>query len=145
MMTKSESAKIGLRFPLKFYSFLKNIGQRAWKDLTAVKINWKRNSTYSSDETITLVFNDGGYACLQIQCIEPAALEQFFIAFEACAYNCERDADLPDFERAIQCRKGDSLYSYTELWERSLRRDFPALLLPRSSPTRGCKTGVTRC
>ena len=142
-------SKDGLRFPIRFLPSLRFVGQHSWQELVALKLrwnrqeifspddkvrkieraeflklHWNRQETFSADETLDFVFQDGGYARLKLGQIEMAELEQFFIAFEACAYKCERDADIPDFERAIQCRKQGSLYSFTELWEKSLANKF---------------------
>jgi len=117
-------SKEGLRFPIKFLPSLRFVGQHSWQELAALKLRWNRQEKFSADESLDFIFKDGGCARLRLQHIEPGELEQFFIAFEACAYKCERDADIPDFERAIQCRKQGSLYSFTELWEKSLASKF---------------------
>jgi len=116
--------KDGIRFPVKFLSDLKGRNQRTWEELASLGLKWKRNDKFSADEHLDFIFQDGGVARLRLQQLNLTELEQFFIAFEACAYKCERDADLPDFERAVQNHKQGNRISYTELWEKSLANRF---------------------
>lgn len=117
-------SKDGLRFPVRFLPGLKFRNQRLWQNLAAMKLHWNRNEKFADDETVSFVFDDGGVATLQLKNLQREELEQFFIAFEACAYKCERDTDVPDFERFLQAKRPDALYSYTELWEKSLSDKF---------------------
>jgi len=123
--------KDGFVFPLRFYPALKYRTQRQWNELAAVRLNWKRNDAFSEDETLSLFFNDGARVTLSLPYLRKPELEQFFIAFESCDTNCERDADLPDFQRTIRCKTGTALCSPTELWEKALAQKFlPATFVP---------------
>lgn len=117
-------SKSGLRFPLKFGFPLKMRLQRTWDELVGLRLKWNRNDNFRSDESLTFLFQDGSHARLRLPELKRDELEQFFIAFEACAYKCERDADIPDFERAVQTKRAGSMYSYTELWDKSLSDKF---------------------
>ncbi len=117
-------SKEGLAFPLRFLPGLKGRGERSWSDLSRLKLNWHRGSRFAEDEAMTFIFESGGIARVDLQNLEPEELEQFFIAFEACAYKCERDSDLPDFECAIQSSNKGAGHSYTQLWEKSLSERF---------------------
>jgi hypothetical protein len=134
-------SKDGMRFPIKFLPSLRFKGQHTWQELVALRLRWHRKETFSQDETMDFIFEDGGCARLNLRHLDRADLEQFFIAFEACAYRCERDADLPDFERAIQCRKQGSLYSYTDLWEKSLANKFSGATFSPLEPNNRLQSG----
>jgi len=116
--------KDGIRFPVKFLSGLKGRNQRTWEELRSLRLNWKRNKNFSADEHLDFIFQDGGAVRLRLQQLNLTELEQFFIAFEACGYKCERDADLSDFELVVQSRNQENQISYTELWEKSLANKF---------------------
>ena len=116
-------SKAGLCFPLRFLPALRLRRQYKWDELGSISLNWHRNTTYKADEAMTLFFTGGGYAKLKLQHLNADELEQFFIAFESCALNCTRDAELPDFEMAIQARDSGVL-SHTQLWEKSLAQRF---------------------
>lgn len=118
-------SKDGFSFPLKFFPSLKFQPQLAWKDLARIKLNWHRKDRFSSDEHITLIFRNGGAARLKLSDVATTDLEQFFIAYEACASECDCDAELPDFQYYLQNRNTDSgLLTSTQIWERSLSSRF---------------------
>lgn len=134
-------SKDGLAFPLRFLPTLKFRAQRAWQELGAVKLKWPRQTSFGRDESLTLFFEGGGYAQLQLQHPKPEELEQFFIAFESCALNCERDADLPDFEQAIQSRRDGSSFTFTQLWEKSLSHRFTGATFTPLEPDSALQNG----
>ncbi|MBY0550259.1 MAG: protein kinase [Candidatus Obscuribacterales bacterium] len=133
-------SKDGLCFPLKFFPSLKFRAQRSWADLARLKLDWRRDQKLHKDDCVTLIFESGGFAKLQLKSLRQTELEQFFVAFEACALKCERDADLPDFEQAVQSR-GANGYTFTQLWEKSLSDKFSCAtfipLEPKSSLQEG--------
>jgi serine/threonine protein kinase len=116
--------KDGISFPLRFWPALKFQQHHAWQDLGALRLNWQREAKFKEGETLNLFFRGGAHAQLELQHLNPKELEQFFRAFESCATKCERDAELPDFERAIQQKENGSQISFTELWEKSLSNRF---------------------
>ncbi|MBX9690383.1 MAG: serine/threonine protein kinase [Candidatus Obscuribacterales bacterium] len=117
-------SKQGLCFPLAYLSSMNFRLQRSWDDLARIKLNWKRGETFQNDEHLTLFFKSGGNAVLQLKRFEKDELEQFLIAFESCASNCVRDAELDDFEYALQSGNRGELASYTQIWEKSLANKF---------------------
>jgi len=133
--------KDGLVFPLRFYPALKFRAQRTWDELGAARLTWKRNTAFGRDEALDLIFRDGAQLHLSLPFLKRTELEQFFIAFEACAGNCERDADLPDFERAIRYKDGNALCSPTELWERSLAQRFSSATFVPLEPGKRLQDG----
>ncbi len=116
--------KDGISFPLRFWPALKFQQNYRWQDLGSLRLNWKRQTKFGKGETLNLFFRGGAHAQLELQDLNPKELEQFFIAFESCASKCERDAELPEFERAIQLKDNASQISSTELWEKSLSSRF---------------------
>lgn len=114
----------GISFPLRFWPALKFQQHHPWQELGALKLNWQRQEHFGKGETLNLFFRGGAHAQLQLRNLNVKELEQFFIAFETCATKCERDAELPEFERAIQSRQSGSAISFTELWEKSLSNRF---------------------
>jgi hypothetical protein len=124
-------SKDGISFPLKFWADLKNKSQFKWSELSSLTLQWHRKESFGPDEKIIFGFTNGGVAKLNLSILSYADLEQFIIAFEACAFNCERDAELADFELAIQTmQKGESL-SYIERWDQALAQQFrPATFAP---------------
>lgn len=117
-------SKDGLCFPLKFFPSLKFRAQRSWADLARLKLDWRRDPKLHKDDCVTLIFESGGFARLQLNSLRQNELEQFFVAFEACASKCDRDADLPDFEQAVQTHGENGGYTFTQLWEKSLSDKF---------------------
>lgn len=117
-------SKEGLSFPLRFLPSLKWRREHKWEELGALRLKWHRNDSFAPDEELIFFFEGGGHVKLKLQHLNPAELEQFFIAFEACATKCTRDADIPDFEIAVQSKKEGSALSYTQLWEKSLSHRF---------------------
>lgn len=116
-------SKEGVSFPLKFLPSLGFKLQRTWADLSKLSLHWKRAPHFKSDDLITLYFTSGGTARLQLNQLQPRELEQFFIAFEACAEKCDRDAELPDFEAALQ-GLDDNACGAIQQWEQSLADRF---------------------
>jgi hypothetical protein len=116
--------KNGISFPLRFWPALKFQPHHTWQELGALRLNWQRQAKFKKGETLNLFFRGGAHAQLQLQNLNPKELEQFFIAFESCATKCERDAELPEFERAIQLKQSGLQISFTELWEKSLSNRF---------------------
>lgn len=136
-------SKDGLCFPLKFFPSLQFRAQRSWADLARLKLDWARNAQLVDQDRLTLVFASGGFAQLKLKNLTPTELEQFFVAFEACAgEQCERDADLPDFEQAVQSRGANNGITFTQMWEKSLADKFSGAtfipLEPGSSLQDGC-------
>jgi hypothetical protein len=124
--------KNGIVFPLRFVPALKGKFERTWDELKAIRIRWLRNSQFSADEYIALIFADGAAAVLKLPYLKKSELEQFFIAFESCAYNCQRDAELADFERAVEEPRDGHICSYTQMWEQTLSQRFaPSTFIPR--------------
>jgi hypothetical protein len=117
-------SKEGLAFPLRLLPGLKYRREFAWKDMTSIQLQWQRSASFSPEDTLTLFFANSGYARLFLNRLKLEQLEHFFIAFEACAFKCERDAELSDFEQAVQTKKLGSPYSHTELWQKSLSERF---------------------
>jgi len=124
-------SKEGISFPLKFWADLKQQSQFKWSELSSLRLNWHRKETFDSDECITLGFTNGGVARLKLSLLDRKELEQFLIAFEACAFKCERDAELEDFEAAIPARQDGGALSLTDAWDRALAQQFrPATFAP---------------
>lgn len=124
-------SKEGISFPLKFWADLKNKTQFKWSELSSLRLDWLRKDKFEPDESMILGFANGGVAKLNLSLLNHKQLEQFLIAFEACAFKCERDAELADFESAVQAmQKGDTL-SHTDSWDRALAQQFrPATFAP---------------
>jgi predicted Ser/Thr protein kinase len=134
--------KDGLEFPLKLMPGLKFRAQRKWSDLVELKLRWHRNEKFAADEAMLLLFESGGEAELKLKDLQPKELEQFFIAFEACAYRCRRDAELPDLENAIQSGVSGNATSYTELWEKSLAAKFSGATFAPLEPGKVLQSGL---
>jgi hypothetical protein len=124
--------KNGLSFPLKFWPTLRHKSQFKWSELSSLKLNWQRRDKFEEDESILLGFSNGGHARLKLSLLDQKQLEQFFIAFEACAFKCERDAELADFEEAIQASQRELGHkTCSELWDQTLAQRFsPATFTP---------------
>jgi hypothetical protein len=134
-------SKEGLAFPLRLLPDLKYRREFAWKDLTAIRLQWQRGASFSPEDTLTLFFAGSGYAKLFLNRLKLEQLEQFFIAFEACAFKCERDAELSDFEQAVQTKKLGSAYSHTELWQKSLADRFTGATFVPLEPGTNLQSG----
>jgi hypothetical protein len=116
-------SKHGLSFPLRYGLGLGFKLQRNWDDLYELKVKWNRKIDF--DTSITMMFKSGGIVQLPVRYLALDELEQFFIAFEACASNCNRDAELDDFELTLQNKDHQAIQqSYTQLWEKSLSSRF---------------------
>jgi len=134
-------SKEGLAFPLRLLPDLQYRREFAWKDLTAIRLQWQRNVSFTPEDTLTLFFAESGYAKLFLNRLKLEQLEQFFIAFEACAFKCERDAELSDFEQAVQTKKLGSAYSHTELWQKSLSDRFAGATFVPLEPGANLQSG----
>ncbi|MBS1990812.1 MAG: serine/threonine protein kinase [Cyanobacteria bacterium SZAS LIN-3] len=124
-------SKEGIAFPLKFWADLKNKSQFPWSELSSLRLNWHRKEQFEPDECMTLGFTNGGAAKLKLSMLDRKQLEQFLIAFEACAYKCERDAELEDFEMALQAPQDGNILGLTDSWDSALAKQFrPATFAP---------------
>lgn len=117
-------SKEGFSFPPRYSSTLRYRLQRSWDDLQEIRLNWLRQEKFADTDNILLLFKSGGAARLFMQKFAASDLEQFFIAFETCQNGCLRDAELDDFEFALQTRNKGELPSYTQIWEKSLSSRF---------------------
>lgn len=119
-----KASKAGLSFPLKYFAALRGKLDLTWEELADLKLDWKREADLADSDRITLVFKNGGIVRLKANSFYPEDLEQFLIAFETCQSGCNRDAELDDFEYALQSRENSGQASYTQIWEKSLSNRF---------------------
>jgi hypothetical protein len=120
-------SKDGLSFPLRFWPALNYQHQRPWTELGAIKVDWKRNSSFAAEDKIHLVFRGGARVSLKLKHVQLEELERFFVALECCAPSCERDAELPDLETSIQAKQAGSSLTFSEIWDNSLANRFSGL------------------
>lgn len=110
----------GINFQPLFAPTLKMRRRRNWDELKRVFISGE-----AGQETLSLLYADGGLAALRISCMKEAELEQFLMAVEAFARKAEIDAEVRTFQTNLQNKtKGLLGVSYTQLWDDELSRRF---------------------
>lgn len=137
-------SKEGLSFPPLYFGSLKSRLERSWKELSDLKLNWTGSAALSAQDQIVLLFKDGGFARLVLSRLNPAELEQFLIAFEACQIACNRDAQLDDFEYMLQSANKEDGPSYSEIWEKSLSAKFSGATFSPLEPAASLQNGRYR-
>jgi tRNA A-37 threonylcarbamoyl transferase component Bud32 len=118
--------KDGISFPLAMLPRLGLKRDRRWADLKAAQIFYANQSNLTKGQ-LQLFFRDGPAVALNLNLIEHASLEQFFLALELWAKNCERSPELLAYQNNLQNEsRGLGLTTYTQIWEEELGRRFSA-------------------
>lgn len=110
----------GITFQPLFAPTLKMKRRRQWDELKRVFI-----SGNEGEETLSLLYSDGGSAALSLSCLQEKDLEQFLMAVEAFARKAEIDSEVRNYQTNLQNKtKGLLGVSYTQLWDDELSRRF---------------------
>lgn len=110
----------GITFQPLFAATLKMKRRRPWDELKRVFI-----SGNEGQETLSLLYSDGGSAALSLACFQEKDLEQFLMAVEAFARKAEIDSEVRNYQTNLQNKtKGLLGVSYTQLWDDELSRRF---------------------
>ena len=100
---------------------------RQWSDLLYATVHCPDPRNLAPGDYLFMKFKSGGHIKLKLDKMEKPDVEQFLIAIEYLAKNCERSVELIVFQEYLQ---GESLggegLSYTKIWEDELSRRFHA-------------------